>query len=66
MDQFDVNHEAYVSSPEYPRVMDKARAQGFRKATPAEVRASAEKRTGYPNLFCAYGGLWARQKEGAA
>ena len=61
MDQFDENHTAYTSSPNYPAIEAMARAKGFRKATPSEVRASAEKRTGYPDLHCAYGGLWIKE-----
>ncbi|MCC6820150.1 MAG: hypothetical protein IT579_05405 [Verrucomicrobia subdivision 3 bacterium] len=61
MDQFDENHTAYTSSPNYPAIEAKARAKGFRKATPSEIRASAEKRTGSPDLHCAYGGLWVKE-----
>ncbi len=61
MDQFDENHSAYISSPLYPAIEAKAKAKGFRKATPAEVRASAHKHTGYPELHCAYGGLWIKE-----
>ena len=53
MDQFDENHTAYTSDPRYPAIEKKAKAKGFRKATPAEVRASANKHPGYPDLHCA-------------
>jgi hypothetical protein len=58
MDQFDINHDAYVQHPDFPTLEAKARAKGFRKATASEVRASAQKHASYPELYCAYGGLW--------
>lgn len=61
MDQFDENHAAYTGSPEFPAIEAKAHALGFRKATPAEVRSSANKHTGYQELFCAFGGLWIKE-----
>ena len=61
MDQFDENHTAYTSDPRYPAIEKKAKANGFRKATPAEVRASANKHPGYPDLHCAHGGLWVKE-----
>ena len=65
MDQFDENHSAYTSSPLYPAIEAKAKAKGFRKATPAEVRASAQKHPGYLELHCAYGGLWVKENAAA-
>ena len=62
MDEFEADHEAYTSSPGYPAIEAKAKAKGFRKATAAEVRASAQKRVGYPELYCAFGGLWVKEE----
>ena len=61
MDSFEVNHRAYTSAPEFPAIAAKAKAKGFRKATAAEVRASAFKHVGYPELFSAFGGLWIKE-----
>ena len=60
MGNYDENHRAFITHPDYPAIEAKAAAQGFRKATSNEVRASAEKRVGYPDLFCAFGGLWVK------
>ena len=61
MDEFETDHDAYISSPDYPAIEAKAKAKGYRKATAAEVRASAQKRVGYPELYCAFGGLWIKE-----
>ena len=61
MDEFETDHDAYTSSPDYPAIEAKAKAKGYRKATAAEVRASAQKRVGYPELYCAFGGLWIKE-----
>lgn len=58
MDQFDIDHAAFIQHPDFPALEAKAKAKGFRKATASEVRASAQKHVGYPELYCAYGGLW--------
>ena len=60
MGNYDENHRAYITHPDYPAIEAKGAAKGFRKATPGEVRASAEKHVGYPELFSAYGGLWVK------
>jgi hypothetical protein len=65
MDQFDENHQAYTGSPLYPAIEAKAKAKGFRKASAAEVRASAHKHPGYLDLHCAYGGLWVKENAAA-
>lgn len=65
MDQFDENHQAYTNSPQYPAIEAKAKAKGFRKASAAEVRASAHKHPGYPELHCAFGGLWIQEAAAA-
>ena len=62
MDEFEADHEAYTSSPGYPAIEAKAKAKGFRKATAAEVRASAQKHVNYPDLYCAFGGLWVKEE----
>ena len=61
MDEFETDHDAYTSSPDFPAIEAKAKAKGDRKATAAEVRASAQKRVGYPELYCAFGGLWIKE-----
>ena len=62
MDKFETDHDAYTSSPDYPAIEAKARAKGYRKATAAEVRASAQKHVNYPELYCAFGGLWVKEE----
>lgn len=61
MDSFEANHAAYIAAPDYPEIAAKAKAKGFRKATAAEVRASANKHPGYEELHCAFGGLWIKE-----
>ena len=61
MDEFETDHDAYTSSPDFPAIEAKAKAKGYRKPTAAEVRASAQKRVGYPELYCAFGGLWIKE-----
>ena len=62
MDEVEADHEAYTSSPGYPAIEAKAKAKGFRKATAVEVRASAQKHVNYPELYCAFGGLWVKEE----
>jgi len=63
MDRYDENHQRYTSDPGFPAVEAKAKAKGFRKATASEVRASAQRASWAPDLFCAYGGLWVKETE---
>ncbi len=63
MDRYDENHLSYTSAPEFPAIATKAAAKGFRKATASEVRASAERSSWAPDLFCAFGGLWVKEVE---
>ena len=62
MDEFEADHEAYTSSPGYQAIEAKAKAKGFRKATAVEVRGSAQKHVNYPELYCAFGGLWVKEE----
>lgn len=63
MHRYDENHRSYTSDPAFPAVEAKAKANGYRKASAGEVRASAERTPWAPDLFCAYGGLWVKETE---
>ncbi|MBN8516627.1 MAG: hypothetical protein J5X22_20970 [Candidatus Accumulibacter sp.] len=63
MDRYDEGYREYTSDPLFPTVEAIANAKGYRKATAAEVRASADSVWHAPDLFSAYGGLWVRVVE---
>ena len=60
MDEFDAQYADYVSAQDFPQMEAYAASRGFRKATAAEVRSSANKNAWAEDLYCWRGGLWVR------
>jgi hypothetical protein len=51
-------HAHYISAPGYPALAEKAAERGYRHASIAEIKASAERAPFALDLFCWQGGLW--------
>jgi hypothetical protein len=61
---FEIQHAEYISAPGFKDLEAKAHARGYRKATPAEVRASYNSEWWAQDLYCWAGGLWIKASGG--
>ena len=61
MDKFDQNYAEILNDPLYPAAAEKAKAKGFRLATPHEVRDSLDCKWHSADLYFAYGVNWVRE-----
>lgn len=63
MERRAASSAAYIADSEFHAIEAEANARGYRKASIAEIHASAQRASFAPDLFCWRGGLWVSMAE---